>query len=156
MTAQIISFNCVLKNLAGRLISTTFNKDVLTSINDDRAMLLGLAKGLQDLKKGDKRKIQLRAEEAFGFYDPKKIILYPRNKLSKTIKVGETVKIIGKSGVTRSYNVAILHADMVSLDSNHPLAGQDLIFEIEALEARAATSAEVDSGLNVMSAQLLH
>ena len=156
MTAQIISFNCVLKNLAGRLISTTFNKDVLTSINDDRAMLLGLAKGLQDLKKGDKRKIQLRAEEAFGFYDPKKIILYPRNKLSKTIKVGETVKIIGKSGVTRSYNVAILHADMVSLDSNHPLAGQDLIFEIEALEARAATSAEVDSGLNVMSSQLLH
>ena len=156
MTAQIISFNCTLKNLAGRLISTTFNKDVLTSINDDRAMLLGLAKGLQDLKKGDKRKIQLRAEEAFGFYDPKKIILYPRNKLSKTIKVGETVKIIGKSGVTRSYNVAILHADMVSLDSNHPLAGQDLIFEIEALEARAATSAEVDSGLNVMSAQLLH
>ena len=156
MTAQIISFNCTLKNLAGRLISTTFNKDVLTSINDDRAMLLGLAKGLQDLKKGDKRKIQLRAEEAFGFYDPKKIILYPRNKLSKTIKVGETVKIIGKSGVTRSYNVAILHADMVSLDSNHPLAGQDLIFEIEALEARAATSAEVDSGLNVMSSQLLH
>ncbi len=156
MNAQIISFNCILKNLAGRLISTTFNKDVLTSINDERAMLLGLAKGLQDLKKGDKRKIQLRAEEAFGFYDPKKIILYPRNKLSKTIKVGETVKIIGKSGVTRSYNVAILHADMVSLDSNHPLAGQDLIFEIEALEARAATRAEVDSGQNDMSAQLLH
>ena len=45
---------------------------------------------------------------------------------------------------------------MVSLDGNHPLAGQDLIFEIEALEVRDATPAEIDESVNIVSTQLLH
>lgn len=156
MTAQIISFNCILKNRAGYLISSTYNKDVLTSINDDRAMLLGLAKGLQGLSKGDKRKIYLSAQEAYGFYDPKKVVYYPRKKLLKDVRVGETVTIIGKSGVSRIYRVISIHAEMICLDGNHPLAGQDLVFEIETLDAREATPAEIDEAKNDMSVQLLH
>jgi FKBP-type peptidyl-prolyl cis-trans isomerase SlyD len=45
---------------------------------------------------------------------------------------------------------------MVSLDGNHPLAGQDLIFEIEALDARLATPSEIESAVNSVSVQLLH
>jgi len=156
MTPQIISFNCILKNLTGRLLSSTFNKDVLTSINDDHAMLLGLAKGLQGLQKGDKRKIQLSAEEAYGFYDPKKIVYFPRKKLVKDVKIGETVTIVGKSGKSRAYKIVALSADLASLDSNHPLAGQDLIFEIEALAVRDATVDEIDAANNNVSVQLLH
>ncbi|MFN3454946.1 MAG: peptidylprolyl isomerase [Pseudobdellovibrio sp.] len=156
MIAQIISFNCILKNLTGHLISSTYNKDVLTSINNEQAMLIGLAKGLQGLSKGEKRKICLSAEEAYGFYDPKKIVYYPRKKLSKDIRIGETVKIVGKSGVSRVYKIIDLHSDIVSLDGNHPLAGQDLIFEIETLEARNATHEEVAAACNDMSVQLLH
>ena len=157
MTAQIISFNCILKNRTGQIISSTYNKDVLTSINDDRAMLLGLAKGLQGLKKGDKRTITLTAEEAYGFYDPKKVVYFPRKNLLKDVRVGETVTMLGKSGVSRIYKVASLHADMVCLDGNHPLAGQDLIFEIETLAAREATAVEIQEAQNDMSVQqLLH
>lgn len=156
MIPQIISFNCVLKNSVGLLISSTYNKDVLTSINDDHAMLLGLAKGLQNLCVGDKRKIILKAQEAYGFYDPKKVIYYPRKRLSKDIKIEDIITIIGKSGTARSYKVIALHADMVSLDANHPLAGQDLVFEIETLAARDATAEEIDAASNNVSAQLLH
>ena len=156
MTAQIISFNCVLRNSAGQIISSTYNKDVLTSINNDKAVLLGLAQGLQSVKKGDKRVIRLKAQEAYGFYDPKKVIYYPRKRLLKDIRVGETVTIISKTGVSRTYKVASLHADMVSLDGNHPLAGQDLVFEIETLDARDATPDEIDAASNDMSVQLLH
>lgn len=156
MTAQIISFNCILKNRVGHLISSTYNKDVLTCINDDRAMLLGLAKGLQGLQPGDKRKIHLNAEEAYGFYDPKKIIYYPRKKLLKELRIGETITIIGKSGASRIYKVISLHDEMACLDGNHPLAGQDLVFEIETLAAREATSTEIDEAKNDMSVQLLH
>lgn len=156
MTAQIISFNCVLKNRAGKLISTTYNKDVLTSINDDQAMLLGLSKALQGLRKGDKRVVSLSAEEAYGFYDPQKVVYYPRKKLHADIEVGQTVSILGKSGFAKTYRVASLFADMVCLDGNHSLAGQDLIFEIETLEARDATPEEIDAAKNDISVQLLH
>lgn len=156
MIPQIISFNCILKNNLGLIISSTYNHDVLTAVQDDKAMLQGLSKGLTDLSKGENRKITLKAEEAYGFYDPKKIILFPRRKLLKNVRVGELVAIAGKSGKIRHYRVLELRSDMASLDENHPLAGQDLIFEIEALAARPATRSEIDAASNGVSKQILH
>lgn len=117
---------------------------------------MGLSKGLQNLKKGEKRNISLSAAEAYGFYDPNKVILYPMKKLPKDIRVGQTVTIVGKSGSSRTYTVIQFHSDFVSLDGNHPLAGQDLIFEIEALDVRDATIEEISSASNGISTQLLH
>ena len=156
MQAQVISFNCLLKNKAGHLISSTFNREVLTSIDDPNVMLHGLAKGLQNVKKGEKRSITLSAEEAYGLYDPKKVILFPRKRLPENLRVNQTVSIVGKSGTVRTYRVAEIHNDLVSLDGNHPLAGQDLIFEIETLEARDATPEEIQDSSNIVSSQLLH
>ncbi|QDK46218.1 peptidylprolyl isomerase [Bdellovibrio sp. ZAP7] len=156
MNVQVVSFNCLLKNKLGQLISSTFNREVLVSVSAPNQPLVGLSKGLQNLKKGEKRTIAVSAEEAYGFYDPKKVILFPRTKLPKTLRVGETVSITGKSGTIRTYIVLQFHDGMVSLDGNHPLAGQDLIFEIEATEAREATPEEIDESVNVVSGQLLH
>lgn len=157
MRPQVISFNCVLKNKAGKLISSTFNREVLTGFKEGQTgMLSGLSRGLQNLKKGEKRKITLPAEEAYGLYDPQKVILYPRRKLPASVRKGESVTIVSKSGVHRTYRIIDLHADFASLDGNHPLAGQDLIFEIETLEARFATQEEIDDSVNVVATQLLH
>lgn len=157
MNPQVISFNCVLKNRAGKFISSTYNHDVLTSsLNNEPAMLSGLAKGLQNLSKGEKRRIQLSAEEAYGLYDPKKVILFPLNKLPASIKKGQPITIVSKKGIERSYIVLEMHSDFASLDGNHPLAGQDLIFEIEALDARAATDEEIEDSSNPLTNRSLH
>lgn len=156
MGVQVISFKCLLKNKAGSVISTTFNRDVISVSAEKAPLLPGLAKGLQDLKKGDRRKISLTAEEAYGLYDPKKVIFYPRNKVPKNINVGESVSIVGKSGKVRNYRMVKFHDDMVSLDGNHPLAGQDLVFEIEALDAREATQEEIADASDTNDSQLFH
>ena len=156
MSIQVISFNCILKNKAGQIISSTFNREVMTTSDAQGLILVGLSRGLQNLIKGEKRSISLSAEEAYGLYEPKKVILYPRKKLPQQVRVGQMISITGKSGLQRSYKVMQLHEDMVNLDGNHPLAGQDLIFEIEALEAREATREEIASSLNNVSIQVLH
>lgn len=156
MRVQVISFNCVLKNKTGQLISSTYNRDVINAVNGPKTVLDGLARGLQDLKKGDKRLITLSAEEAYGLYEPKKVILFPKSKLPKTVRVGEMITIASKSGHVHTYLVAQIHDYMVSLDGNHPLAGQDLIFEIEAIEARDATPEEIAESVNVVATQMLH
>jgi FKBP-type peptidyl-prolyl cis-trans isomerase SlyD len=156
MSAQVIAFNCLLKNKAGRFISSTFNREVLNVAEANNSTLIGLTKGMQNLKKGEFRKISLTAEEAYGFYDPKKVILYPRKKIPKETRTGETITIVSKTGVARVYTVLQFHDDMVSLDGNHPLAGQDLIFEIEVLDARPATQEEILASMNVVSDQLLN
>lgn len=156
MSTQIISFNCILKNKAGKIISSTFNREVLNSCEGNSAILAGLAKGLQNITKGEKRLISLSAEEAYGLYEPKKVILFARKKLPRQIQIGEFVSIVGKSGAVYSYKVVQFHDDLVSLDGNHPLAGQDLIFEVEAIEARDATKEEIEESLNTTATQILH
>lgn len=156
MNSQIISFNCILKNNTGQIISTTYNRDVLTTSNNPEDMLVGLTEGLKNVKKGERRTISLSAPQAYGFYDPKKVILFPKSKLPKHSRVGQTVSIMGKSGALRVYRILEFHNEMVSLDGNHPLAGQDLIFEIEALTVREATDEEIESAKNSLSSQLLH
>ncbi len=156
MSIQVISFNCVLKNTAGKVISFTYNREVITSLEGQKDLLEGLARGLQGLTKGEKRKISLSAQEAYGFYEPSKVILFPKKKFGREVRVGESISIVGKSGATRTYKVIQVHQDMVTLDGNHPLAGQDLIFEIETVEARDATADEIADSTNVISSQVLH
>ncbi|AGH95358.1 FKBP-type peptidyl-prolyl cis-trans isomerase [Pseudobdellovibrio exovorus] len=156
MQPQIISFNCLLKNIAGKVLSSTYNREVLNVVDDENVMLLGLAKGLQNLTKGEKRRISLSAQDAYGFYDPKKVILYPRKYLPQDIRVGTSVTIVGKSGRSRIYKVIELYHHMVTLDENHPLAGQDLVFEIEALSVRPATQTEINESYNMVGVQILH
>ena len=158
MSPQVVSFHCTLKNMAGNVISSTYNHDVLTSIDGQGEFLSGLSKGLQNLKKGERRVIKVSAENAYGLYDPKKVFLYPRKKISRDIVLsfGAAVIVPLKSGAVRKCRVVQLHGDMVSLDANHPLAGQDLIFEIDTLSAREATPAEVSESSNMLSTQYLH
>lgn len=156
---QIVSFNCVLKNKAGNLISSTFNREVIIAAEKQDGLLSGLVNGLQNLKEGEKRSISLEASQAYGFYDQKKVILYPRKKLPKeiTIKTGNMVSIVTKSGLIRSYRIVEAYGgDMVMLDGNHPLAGQDLIFEIETLTVRDATSADMVDSAREITNQYLH
>ena len=157
MCPQIISFNCTLKNAAGRLISQTYNREVLNAMTPDQSgVLSGLTKNLQNLKKGERRRFTVPAEEAYGLYDPNKVILFPRRKLPKSVTRGEMIVIVGSSGVRRTYRVIEFYENFASLDGNHPLAGQDLIFEIEALDAREATRDDMEASMNRVSNQLLH
>ncbi len=158
MQAQIISFRCLLKNAAGKVISSSFNREVLTTPDGDGAPLKALALALHGLKKGEQRSIYLKADEAYGFYDLSKVILYPLKKIPdfKSAKVGQPVAIMSKTGVLRHYVIAQIQGEWVSLDGNHPLAGQDLIFEIEATDARMATPDEVEDSIGVPVKEWLH
>lgn len=157
MKPQIISFKCTLKTKMGTLISTTYNLDVLTAIeNEDACSLIGLSKNLINLKKGDKRNIELTAKDAYGFYYPEKIIFYPRAQLPRETRKGETITIVSKNGVSNTYVVLELFPNFARLDGNHPLAGQDLIFEIETLAARSATEKEIADSSNPLQKQIMH
>ncbi len=158
MQAQIVSFSCLLKNITGQLISSSFNRNVLTSHSGEGAPLKSLAYALHGLKKGERRSIYLKAKDAYGFYDPSKVILFPLCRLpnSENICCGQIVSILSKKGKLRTFRVLQVQGDMVSLDGNHPLAGQDLIFEIEATEARDATLEEIAETQNSFSKQWVH
>lgn len=144
MNGQVISFNCILKNKFGQILGTTFNRDVLTYDESQKEVLKGLAEGMQNLKKGERRKISLSANQAYGFYRLEKVIDIfkddlPQGREGCALKLGEEIIRYSPQGNREIYRVTHMTNDAVTLDANHPLAGQDLIFEIEATEVREAT-----------------
>lgn len=144
MSVQVVSFHCVLKNNLGQVIGTSFNQDVVVANQSHNKSLRGLVDGLKNLKAGEKRKVSLRADQAYGYYDPKLIIeLYiDELDIAQPVRLGETIIYVHK-GEEKSYRVISMNEDVVTLDGNHPLAGQDLIFEIEATDARTATAEDL-------------
>lgn len=158
MKAQIVSFHCVLKNRVGRVISSTFNRDVITQIEKPGHLLKGLAAKLQDLKKGDKRQVFLSAEEAYGFYDPDLVVEVSRKTLKRFSALQVGYQILGqfKGREIRAFRVVSVDRNRITLDGNHPLAGQDLIFEIETVETRDANSEEIANSCIESSISYFH
>jgi FKBP-type peptidyl-prolyl cis-trans isomerase SlyD len=166
MKAQVVSFRCVLKTKFGRIISSTFNQDVVTAVPLDggQHVLSGLAEGLQNLKKGDRRSIFVPAQRAYGFYEPSKVITQRRDDFptDQGLKIGSEVELVSKTGARDIFRVTEILDDVITLDGNHPLAGQDLVFEIEATEARDAMPEDVGEASAFAAerpseaAQLLH
>jgi FKBP-type peptidyl-prolyl cis-trans isomerase SlyD len=145
MGIQVISFRCVLRNKLGQVISSTVNHDVMSSAEHQNEMLSGLVLGLQNLTKGEKRQIELSAKDAYGYYDLLKVFVRRRDEIKggDVLKAGDQFMLKIASELQRLVRVTEVSEDTVTLDSNHPLAGQDLIFEIEAIDAREATAEEI-------------
>jgi FKBP-type peptidyl-prolyl cis-trans isomerase SlyD len=158
MKAQIVSFHCILKNKVGTIISSTFNHDVITHVERPGNQLKGLIEGLQNLRKGDKRSISLSADQAYGFYKPDLVIEVSRKRLTQSdkLQVGNQVLAQSDDGETKVFRVTQINGNSVTLDGNHPLAGQDLIFEIETTETRDATSEEIAESFFSGSNLLFH
>jgi FKBP-type peptidyl-prolyl cis-trans isomerase SlyD len=157
MAAQIVSFHCVLTNKVGKVLSSTFNNDVITQSEGHGDLLKGLVDGLQNLTKGEKRQISLSADRAYGFWDPRLVMECPRSRLhgGQALQAGNEVFTEGQDGERKVFRVTQTGLHSVTLDGNHPLAGQDLVFDIVTTDARDATHEEIaESNFGTPSAYL--
>jgi len=158
MKTQVISFHCVLKNQLGHLISSSINRDIINQSPFNE--LPDLERELQNVNAGDKKKIFISAERAYGFYDPKIVAVFKRSELRNgaTLKVGDYIKMQSKKDAkVCQFRVIKSTSHTVVVDGNHPLAGQDLIFEIDITEARDLKNTEFsDDSQKEIASQVLH
>ena len=106
MKAQIVSFHCILKNTLGQVISTSFNRDVITHLPQGEAMEVpALAAGLQEVKPGEHREISVSADQAYGLYNPALVRTVSRERLTATgaPAVGDRVHLADEHGDFRLY-----------------------------------------------------
>ncbi|RYY72064.1 MAG: peptidylprolyl isomerase [Chitinophagaceae bacterium] len=144
MKPQVVSFRCILRDTIGKLVSTTVSQDVITHHEGapQGRELPGLARRMKNLRKGERRRILLGAAEAYGLYNPDLVIEAPRRGLG-ALRLGDQVHVQDGEGRLRPYRVIRLNGRTATLDANHPLAGQDLTFDIEVMAARYATAEEI-------------
>lgn len=96
---------------------------------------------------GDKCRVRLAPDDAFGEYDAGLVHLEPRSKFPETIAVGMQFEGRGsESGSSLIYTVTDVAEDKVVVDGNHPLAGRTLDFSCTVTAVRAATKEEIQHG----------
>jgi peptidylprolyl isomerase len=85
---------------------------------------------------GEKKSVVIPEDEAFGPYDESKVFTVPRSDLPEELKpeIGDELVLTGEDEDEIGVTVTAATADSITFDANHPLAGEDLTFEIELLE----------------------
>lgn len=85
---------------------------------------------------GDKATVEVTAENAYGPHQPDAIQTVERSMIPDEVDlaVGAQLQATAPDGQTLVLTVAAVEGDQVTLDGNHPLAGQDLSFDIELVE----------------------
>ena len=147
MAYKVVSVRCVLKDPLGHVLFSTFNRNVFPHAKTQQEELAPVSEALKKIKKGQKMKIFVPADKAYGFYDPELVIVRRFDQLSagKPFRTGELV-IYEREGERRPYRILEVSGDSITMDGNHPLAGQDLVYELEATDSREATSDEIEDG----------
>jgi peptidylprolyl isomerase len=99
-------------------------------------VIKGFDDGVTGMKIGEKKTINIPADNAYGPKSKEMIIEYPRNQFPADMQIEVGMPLMMSSGSGQQYPVTIagIKEGMVLLDANHPLAGQDLIFDIELVE----------------------
>jgi FKBP-type peptidyl-prolyl cis-trans isomerase SlyD len=115
------------------------------------ALLPPIEAALAGLSVGAKRTVELTARDAYGERNPELELEVARDEFPPDVAPGDRYELERDDGSDVVARILAVSDDVVVVDMNHPLAGQRVRFEIEVLEARAATPEE----LQIAETQLL-
>ncbi len=104
-------------------------------------VIKGFDDGVTGMSVGDKKTISIPFNEAYGPKNPDMIIDMPKDRFPKDIEleIGLPLAMSDDQGQQFEVIVTQLKEESVVLDANHPLAGQDLIFDLELVEIVGGT-----------------
>jgi peptidylprolyl isomerase len=95
-----------------------------------------IEEALVGMTPGEKKTITVKSAEAFGEYDAEQVSAVPRDQFPDDISpaVGDNFELMNDDGEGMVVTVIEVDDTEVTLDANHPLAGEDLTFEMELVE----------------------
>ena len=105
-------------------------------------VIKGFDDGVTGMTVGEKKTVNIPFNEAYGAKNPEMIIEMPKDRFPKDmeIEVGMPLGMSDQEGQQFEVTVAEIKDEVVMLDANHPLAGQDLIFDLELVDITGASS----------------
>ncbi len=143
-----MSLAYILFDQDGNVAGQADKEDPLTYVHGYAQILPGLERGVVGLAPGERREFVVDADEAFGSPDDNAIIELDRADLpenGKTLHVGDELVAEDDDDDHIVMRVVELKPDTVLVDTNHPLAGQTVRFEVLVCGVRAATEDEISA-----------
>ncbi len=99
-------------------------------------VIKGFDEGVLGMNVGDKKTIEIAVDDAYGPKDPQMMMDFPIDRFPKDLNPEVGMQLNMSDGSGRNFPVIIreIKGDTAVLDANHPLAGEDLIFDLELVD----------------------
>ena len=144
---KVASFHYTLSNEQGERIETSRERQPMSYLHGARNIIPGLEKALAGKAAGEQFQVTIPPEEAYGERRADQVQRVPAKHFrdARQLKPGRLVSIQTRRGPVQA-NVVKVGRFNIDVDTNHPLAGQTLTFDVEVIEVRDATGAEIEHG----------
>lgn len=144
----VVSLTYTLKLQNGEVIDFSEADEPLEYLHGADNIIPGLERELTGLKIGDSKDVHVEAVDGYGEYDPEEVEEVERKLLPRDmeLRLGMVLAIRDEEGHLNEAYVRAISPDSVTLDFNHPLAGQALFFSIQVVGIREATPEETEHG----------
>jgi FKBP-type peptidyl-prolyl cis-trans isomerase SlyD len=144
---RVVTIHYTLKDDQGAVLDSSAGGEPLAYIQGHGNLVLGLEKALEGKQAGAALQVTVPPAEGYGTRDESLIQRVPKRSLqgAGAIKKGMQFQARTEDGM-RLFTVTAVIGDMVALDGNHPLADQNLHFDVQIVGVREATQEELEHG----------
>ncbi|GAB4454564.1 MAG: peptidylprolyl isomerase [Anaerolineales bacterium] len=132
----------------GELLDSSAGHGPLEFLAGYGNIIPGLENGMMGMKVGDSRDVVVAPADGYGEYDDEAYLDVPRGQFPKDMPVEEGLELTVRddSGQGRYARIESIEGDLVRLNFNHPLAGDELHFKVKVVGLREPTEEELAHG----------
>lgn len=145
---RIVSIHYKLTDSDGEVIDSSEGQDPLMYLHGANNIIHGLERALEGKVVGDQLNVTIQPEDGYGPVNPDLIQTVPRSAFQNVEKVEPGMKFEASApgGEPTLVTVERVTQDEVTVNGNHPLAGQVLNFDVSVSDIREASEDEADHG----------
>ncbi len=140
----VVTMSYVGKTTDGNVFDSTAGRAPLTVVIGEGNIIPGLEKGLMGMRAGDKKTIDVAAADAYGPRRDNLVFDVPKSSFPPDLQLKAGLEVVSQTPQgPLPARIVEIDKDTVKVDFNHPLAGKDLIFDVQVLDVRKATPDEI-------------
>lgn len=128
---NVVDVHYVGKLTDGNVFDTSEGREPLKFEVGSGQIIPGFESAVMGKAIGDKVTVTINPEMAYGEVREDLFVQLPLDKMPGDVEVGQMLQAMSDDGRATQVRVHEVNTDNVIIDGNHPLAGQDLIFDIE-------------------------
>jgi FKBP-type peptidyl-prolyl cis-trans isomerase SlyD len=143
----VVSIDYTLTDSEGEVLDQSEPGSPLVYLHGADNIIPGLEEALTGKSKGDALKVVVAPEDGYGEYDESLVAEVERDRFPDADKVelGDEFQANTPDG-PRMVTVIEIEDDSITIDANHPLAGETLHFDVKIVDIRVATAEEISHG----------
>lgn len=144
---KVVTIDYSLRDAAGKLLDSSDGGEPLVYLHGNENIIPGLEKHLEGKTRGDSVSCVVPALEGYGVRDESLVFTVARKDFGDAtgIAPGMQFEAHGEDG-SQVVTVVKVAGEEVTIDANHPLAGEELHFDVKVLDVREATEEELSHG----------